>query len=245
MFGNAETRGVLASAIVHAGIALLFFRATSIPDPVLETQEIDLVETPPLPPPPPPRELDLGVTATEHATTRNVAAATHLASAVMLTEKTNASPMLPDTNESSNDPAQAAESASGAHLCEGDDCVLEALNRCLAGDGEGCTEVGLYYEERRRDPFSAIKWYVKGCGLASRAACDANDRVHNAMPAGWAHHDFIAPSFDGRSDLRSLLTSAERYASQRFARNRLILTAIATSITALSIKRVTAHVLLF
>lgn len=193
MFGNADTRGVIASAIVHAGIALLFLRASSQPKPIVDTVEIDLVATPPPPPPEPPRELDLGVAATAKASTRNVAATSHLASIAVITEKSSALLSLPDESAIPNQAEQSAESASGAHLCEGNDCVLEALNRCLAGDGDGCTDVGGYYEQRRGDPFSAIKWYVKGCGLESRSACAANDRVKHVMPAGWAHHPFYGP----------------------------------------------------
>ena len=80
--------------------------------------------------------------------------------------------------------------------CDGVDCVFEALERCRQGDGDGCVGVGKYYELGRGDPFSAIKWYVKGCGLKSRAACDANDRVAAAMPLGWDHHPFYAPHDD-------------------------------------------------
>jgi hypothetical protein len=200
VFGNADTRGVIASVIVHTGIALLFLRASLPPKPIVDTVEIDLVATPPPPPPEPLRELDLGVAATAKASTRNVAATSHLASVAVITEKSGASVSSPNENAIPNATEQSAESASGAHLCEGNDCVLEALNRCLAGDGDGCTEVGGYYEQRRGDPFSAIKWYVKGCDLESRSSCAANDRVKNAMPVGWAHHPFFAPGGDSARD---------------------------------------------
>jgi TPR repeat protein len=60
--------------------------------------------------------------------------------------------------------------------------VLESLDRCIDGDGDGCVAVGEYYERGRRDAFSAIKWYAKGCGLASEAACTALERVKDASP---------------------------------------------------------------
>jgi hypothetical protein len=56
--------------------------------------------------------------------------------------------------------------------------------RCSAGDGAGCVGVGLYYERGRRDAFSAIKWYARGCNLASQVACEAFLRVKDAPMPG-------------------------------------------------------------
>jgi hypothetical protein len=190
VFENRDTRVAIASVLVHGGIALLVLHATATPKPEERVVDIELLE---MPPPPPPRELDIGVAASVNASTRNVAATAKIPSAAPIIEKTGLFTIAPNDHAIPDPIETTGESVNGAQLCEGDDCVLEALNRCLAGDGEGCVGVGAYYEQRRGDPFSAIKWYVKGCGLASRTACDANDRVKNVTPVGWARHPFHGP----------------------------------------------------
>jgi hypothetical protein len=190
---NRVTRGAIASALVHAGIAFLVLRVSAPPKSGEDAFDVDVFEIPAPPPPLPARDLDIGVAATTTPSTRNVAAKSRLATTAAITDETGSFPIAAEEHTISDAPDTSTESVNGAQLCDGNDCVLEALNRCLAGDGTGCTEVGLYYEQRRHDPFSAIKWYVKGCGLASSAACDASDRVQNAMPVGWAHHPSYAP----------------------------------------------------
>ena len=190
---NATRRGVLASAVVHGGIALLLLHANATGQRDAEPVEIDLLETPPTPPTS-PHELDLGLSGAPKASTRIGASTSHVAIALLTTPKNDAPPAPSSDGSSAVSPEIAPETATSVRLCDAEDCVLEALNRCLAGDGEGCVDVGQYYERARADPFSAIKWYVKGCGLASRTACLANDRIQGAMPVGWSHHAFLSPT---------------------------------------------------
>jgi hypothetical protein len=46
------------------------------------------------------------------------------------------------------------------------------LDRCIAGDGEGCVGIGDEYR-KGCDAFSSIKWYLRGCRLGNGAACSA------------------------------------------------------------------------
>jgi hypothetical protein len=188
----SDTRGAIASVIVHGGIALLVLHASAPPKAAQPPIDIELLDAPA----PPPRDLDLGVAAVANASTRNVAPTARVPSAAPIVEKTGTFAIAPNDHSIPDTTNTPGESVNAAQLCAGNDCVLEDLNRCLAGDGEGCVGVGAYYEQRRDDPFSAIKWYVKGCGLASHAACDANERVKNARPAGWTHRPFYGPPPD-------------------------------------------------
>ena len=56
------------------------------------------------------------------------------------------------------------------------DDVFDALDRCIDGDGQGCDRVGRDYEIAC-DPYASIKWYERGCGLGSAAACSSLARV--------------------------------------------------------------------
>jgi hypothetical protein len=74
-------------------------------------------------------------------------------------------------------------------------CDTTDLQRCLAHDGDGCANVGRYYEVDRADPFSAITWYRKGCELSNGPACNALDRVKGARPReGTLRDDPLAAS---------------------------------------------------
>ena len=56
-----------------------------------------------------------------------------------------------------------------------------SLDDCLAGDGEGCAEIGDEYENAC-DAFSSIKWYRRGCRLGNTLACASLVRLHEPVP---------------------------------------------------------------
>ncbi|MEO9236004.1 MAG: hypothetical protein ABI421_21880 [Polyangiaceae bacterium] len=182
---------MIASAILHGATALLVLHVHTMADPAPDPIEIDLVDAPPLRV---PQDLDLGISGAENEAIPVHAEVAHVTRAALAVAKESAIVALSGDGDSPKSAELGPGWTNDARICEDQDCVLEALNRCLAGDGDGCVEVGQYYEIRRSDPFSAIKWYVKGCGLESHAGCDANDRVHGVMPLGWAHRRMLSPT---------------------------------------------------
>jgi hypothetical protein len=168
-------RGVWVSLVVHAAIAVasLFVRARAHlreePPPML----VDVViEAPTVEPPAPPAP------AASHDVKIGVAA--------NATRHARAKIEEGEAGDPSKEVAEKQPIASGAPTCaEDEDCTLFDLNRCLSGDGAGCIGVGRYYERGRGDPFSAIKWYVKGCELGARASCEDYGRVSGSKPQHW------------------------------------------------------------
>jgi hypothetical protein len=156
-------------------------------DPPLEV-DVVIEPPPPLPDPPPTRDVDWGVRNAKHADavpTRTHDSVTHDVQGEAIRDENAPKPI---------DAQPIVTSTNDEHECESGDCVLESLERCRLGDGDACVGVGLYYERGRGDPFSAIKWYVRGCTLSSPTACAASDRVSHAMPLGWDHHPLYLPS---------------------------------------------------
>ncbi len=56
------------------------------------------------------------------------------------------------------------------------------IDRCIAGDGDGCTGIGDEYETGACDGFSSIKWYRRGCRLGSASSCAALVRLGEPVP---------------------------------------------------------------
>jgi len=65
------------------------------------------------------------------------------------------------------DPAEAVEPACVPHW---DGSAHADLDKCVAGDGDGCTGIGDHYRAGC-DAYSSIKWYLRGCRLGSSGAC--------------------------------------------------------------------------
>lgn len=188
----------LVSIAAHVLVGLLVLRARAEAPAVERPLEIDIAVDP-APSPPPLHELALGSSGAGKLPERTIERS-RPAPAAAIVVADHSTVAAPATTEDSA-PAGVDEvsvHAQGSEPCDGADCIFEDLERCRSGDGDGCVGVGLYYEQRRNDPFSAIKWYLRGCGLSSRAACEANRRVADAMPLGWDHHPIYAPSDDQR-----------------------------------------------
>ena len=59
--------------------------------------------------------------------------------------------------------------------------VFDSLDRCIAGDGDGCAGVGKDYEGAC-DAYASLKWYERGCALGSARACRAVTSSRRTQP---------------------------------------------------------------
>ncbi len=78
----------------------------------------------------------------------------HIASAMLSIEPTSAR----------DEPSEVCAPRWGRVTVQGD------IDRCIAGDGDGCASIGDEYKNGC-DAFSSIKWYRRGCRLGSSEAC--------------------------------------------------------------------------
>jgi len=199
---NVEGRlrhGVSLSLLVHGGIAAALIAMGFAPQRAEPPQTLIEIMTEPAravgpsgvsAPVAPPRHGDLGAQRSPGAAPRPAAARGAASQAAALAVEHASEPsaaaaiaVVPAATPEAHRQERSERVSSEA--CEGDDCVLESLDRCIAGNAEGCLGVGEYYERGRRDPFSALKWYAKGCDLGKDAACAALARVKDTRPLGW------------------------------------------------------------